>query len=330
MNSYQLLALTDNTAKVCTQGAKTFFKFCMHYNLPSPAVTAEPITEQWLLYFVAHCAHHMKLAASTINTYLYGIRDWCIGQGLPDPLKTTYGRLLLRLERVLKGIKKLHKETVRPRLPITIDILRMLTSFLSFGCFGQHDDLMLSAVCTLAFYDFLRCGEFTVTSTLAFRPSRHLCMDDVIFYPEFALPAYMTVCFKYSKTDPFGKGHVATLHATKTLTCPVKAMRRYLQTRIYESHRPLFLCSDGAVLTRSRFISCLRSLLEKVGLKAELYAGHSFRIGVATTAASAGLPDSLIQAMGHWNSVCYKRYIRITNHSLQGACKEMALASSIW
>ena len=174
------------------------------------------------------------------------------------------------------------------------------------------------------------CGEFTVTSTLAFRPSRHLCIDDVIFYPEFALPAYMTVRFKYSKTDPFGKGHVVTLHATKTLTCPVKAMRCYLQTRIYESHRPLFLCSDGTVLTCSRFISCLRSLLEKVGLKAELYAGHSFRIGAATTAASSGLPDWLIQAMGHWSSVCYKCYIRITNHSLQGACKEMALASNIW
>ena len=140
----------------------------------------------------------------------------------------------------------------------------------------------------------------------------------------------MTVRFKYSKTDPFGKGQVVTLHATKTLTCPVKAMRRYLQTRIYESHRPLFLCSDGTVLTRSRFISCLRSLLEKVRLKAELYAGYSFRIGAAMTAASAGLPGWLIQAMGRWNSVCYKCYIRVTNQSLQGACKEMALASSIW
>ena len=156
LNSYQLLALTDNTAKVYTQRAKTLFKFCMHYNLPSPAVTAESITEQWLLYFVAHCAHNMKLAASTINTYLYGIRDWCIGQGLPNPLKTTYGRPLLRLQRVLKGIKELHKETARLRLHVTLDIPRMLISFLSFGCFGQHDDLMLSAVCTLASMDF--CG----------------------------------------------------------------------------------------------------------------------------------------------------------------------------
>ena len=69
---------------------------------------------------------------------------------------------------------------------------------------------------------------------------------------------------------------------------------------------------------------------KKVGLKAELFAGHSFHIGAATTVASAGLPGGLIQAMRHWNSVCYKHYVRITNQSLQSACTEMVLASSIW
>ena len=71
-------------------------------------------------------------------------------------------------------------------------------------------------------------------------------------------------------------------------------------------------------------------LLTKVGLKAELYAGHSFRIGAATTAAVAGLPDWLIQAMGHWSSDCYKQYIRITNASLKQACRDMAVSSHVW
>ena len=41
-----------------------------------------------------------------------------------------------------KGIKKLQKVNQRPRLSITIDVLRMPISFLSFGCFGQCDDRM--------------------------------------------------------------------------------------------------------------------------------------------------------------------------------------------
>ena len=66
VNSYQLLALTNNTSKVYSQGAKTFLNFCLQCNIPC----SHPIQEQLLLYFAAHCVHHMKPAASTINTYL--------------------------------------------------------------------------------------------------------------------------------------------------------------------------------------------------------------------------------------------------------------------
>ena len=155
VQSYQLMALTDNTARVYSQGGRGFFNFCMHYNLPVRGATPNRIDEQTLLYFAAHCAHHMK---STTNLYLYGLCNWCAGLGFPNPLKTEYGGPLLRLDRVLKGIKKLHKGHNRPRLPITIDILQMIVSFLSLGCFGIFEDLMMSAAVTFAFSGFLHCG----------------------------------------------------------------------------------------------------------------------------------------------------------------------------
>ena len=272
----------------------------------------------------------MRLAASTINLYLYGIRDWCIGQGLPNPLRDQLGGPLLRLDRILKFIKKLQKVKERPRLLIIIDVLRMLISFLTFGCFGQCDGRMLSASMTLAFFGFLWCGEFTMPNQNAYQPHRDLSMQDVIFYPTMEEAAYMTIRFKYSKPDPFGKGHTVTLHATNTLTCPVQAMRHYLKLRSYHAQSPLFLLADGTVLTCFKFVTSLQCLLAKVGLQAELYAGHSFRIGAATTAATAGLADWFIQAMGSWSSYCYKRYIRLTNTSLHQACLEMAHTTHIW
>ena len=39
--------------------------------------------------------------------------------------------------------------------------------------------------------------------------------------------------FMYSKTDLFGKGHIVTLHVTNTLTCPVRVMKRYLETKTF-------------------------------------------------------------------------------------------------
>ena len=105
----------------------------------------------------------------------------------------------------------------------------MIVSLLSFGCFGIFEDLMMSAAVTFAFYGF--CGEFTVTSQAAFSPHRSLCMQDIVFYPKMDSPDYMTVRFKFSKTDPwpFGKGHIVTIHATHTLSCPVRAMSQYLK-----------------------------------------------------------------------------------------------------
>jgi hypothetical protein len=41
-----------------------------------------------------------------------------------------------------------------------------------------------------------------------------------------------------------------------------------------------------------------------------MYASHSFRIGAATAAGSAGLPTWLIKTLGRWSSDCYERYIR--------------------
>jgi len=57
------------------------------------------------------------------------------------------------------------------------------------------------------------------------------------------------------------------------------------------------------------------------------YAGHSFRIGAATTAAVMGLEDSAIQTLGRWESSLvssYKRYIRQDPHFLASLLPTLA------
>ena len=46
------------------------------------------------------------------------------------------------------------------------------------------------------------------------------------------------------------------------------------------------------------FVNRFWELLGAVGIPAAHYASHSFRIGAATTAALAGVPDSTIQMLG--------------------------------
>ena len=56
---------------------------------------------------------------------------------------------------------------------------------------------------------------------------------------------------------------------------------------------------DGTSLTKARFVDMVETALEEVGLPWEQFSSHSFRIGAATTAALAGLEDSMITLLGH-------------------------------
>ena len=144
---------------------------------------------------------------------------------------------------------------------------------------------MFIAAITMAFFSFLRCGEFTAPSASRFSSSKHLALKDAIFYPSFRNTSFMTL-------RPTG-------------TCPVMAMQVYLSMRAYQPESPLLSLADGTPLTWTKFVMMLRTVLSKVGLNEDLYAGHSFRIGAATTAAVASLPDYLIKALGRWSSDCY-------------------------
>ena len=109
---------------------------------------------------------------------------------------------------------------------------------------------------------------------------------------------FMLLHLSRSKTDPCGRGATIAIGASPDVsTCPVKAMQVYLT--VQSTTRQLFAYTSGVPLTRVQVTSELRTLLSTCGVvETSSYASHSFRIGAATSAAIAQVPEHLIRHMG--------------------------------
>lgn len=325
MLHYQDLALSNNTRTTYAAGVRAFQLFLIMNNIQRihHSSLCHP-SELIFMYFVTHCAHSLRLSYTTIKTYLSGIRNAYIQLGLGDPLLDSNGTQLSRLQLIMRGIHKQQKTYQRPRLPITVDILNNICILLQAGVFGKYTDKLLHTTCVLAFFGFLRCGEFTCNSQ--FCKDSNVTLSDVQFKNDNNNKACL-FHIKSSKTDPFRKGHTITLFQTDNILCPVQALETYHKIRQAmgaKQHDPLFVTQEGHPLSRESFISLLRTVLERLGYNPTLYAGHSFRIGAATTAAAAGIPDHLIKTLGRWSSDCYTVYIRTPQSIIASAHKRLA------
>ena len=128
-------------------------------------------------------------------------------------------------------------------------------------------------------------------------------------------PRMLKFRLKHSKTDPFGRGVDVILGRTGCSLCPVAAVLNYVAAR-GSQQGPFFITSAGRPLTKQQFIAEIRKVLVILGLPDHEYAGHSFRIGAATSAALAGVEDSTIQLLGRWQSAAFLRYIKTPQEAL--------------
>ena len=125
---------------------------------------------------------------------------------------------------------------------------------------------------------------------------------------------------RHRKTDPFRKGVSVYLGVAGGELCPVAAILDYMVRRgSYKG--PFFTFADGSFLTRDRFVQVVRSALDCAGVNSSHYAGHSFRIGAATTAAQRGIPDAMIKILGRWESSAYTLYVRTPREALSSVSR---------
>ena len=185
----------------------------------------------------------------------------------------------------LRGTKREQAGAVKcTRLQITPIILQQLWRIWNRDS-SNPNHIMLWAACCVGFFGFLRSGEMTTPEVGEFDLGQHLTVRDITV-EDIKNSRVVSVWIKQSKTDPFRHGTSIVMSRRELPLCPVVVLLAYL---VVWGNRdgPLFLfLFRGQPLTRPRLVSELRKALALAVIKPEKYAGHSFRIRAATTAAT--------------------------------------------
>ena len=294
---YMRKGLAPSTVKMYDSAWWFFRSFCMRFACPPL-----PLNIPLVCAFIVHSFESRKLKVPSIKALISGIQFHlrCQDPTVPSILSNPAIQLLIN------GIKKEQIQGNDHRLPITISVLHTMVGKLRSGLFSRYIDTMLEAVILLAFYAFLRCGEYTAKS-LAFKPQHDLCFSDLTMEC-----SHYSILLKQSKTDKFSEGTPVVVARTNSLFCPFNSMLRYLAARPMSApNDPLFITDAGLPMTRNWFGMKLREICQSCGLPPARYTPHSLRIGAATTAALL-VPSATIKSLGRWSSAAYVRYIRFS------------------
>ena len=286
-------SVAANTANVYENAISIFEKFRYQYGL----VRAWPPTLSDLINFLAFLAKS-NYAPCTARSYISGISFYLKVRGLHD---TTNSFIV---KKMLSGMQRLSKRCDCHK-PVTLDILTNIINILPSIALSSYEVRLFAAAFTLAFFAFLRVGEFADSGL----SKRHaLCHDDVLINCNRNL---LYVTLHSSKTDQFG--HQTKLELSKHdlgLVCPVLNMVRYLKVRP-KIDGLLFCHLNSKPLTRYQVSSMIKKAVRFLGLNENDYNTHSFRIGAATSAALMGKSNEEIMDLGRWNSMSFKKYIRL-------------------
>ena len=294
---------------------KKFTAFCTTYHILDPF----PVTEYLLCAFAAFLADE-GLSPQSIKSYLAAVRNTQLSLGLPDPREQSSLPLLKRVQAGISRVRLGRQQAARVRLPITGQVLRQVKAELERS--RNPERVTVWAVSCVAFFGFFRLGELLLTSREAFNPRLHLAWGDVAV-DDPGHPLMIQVHLKQSKTDQQGQGVDVVLGRTDRDLCPVSALLGYIAFR-GDQPGPFFLSSTRVPFLKQEFITHFRAVLGALGLPSEDYAGHSFHIGAATSAALAGVEDSLIQILGRWQSAAFLRYIRTPHQRLAAISQTLA------
>ena len=185
-----------------------------------------------------------------------------------------------KYQSLVAGIKRATAHRKKIRKPLKTEHLRNIMRNIHRLGLNKRDCATFKSAILLAFFDFLRCSEYTCTP---YNKKHWLRRKDVKIHPKFKKKGAITLRLCKTKVNQFSS---STVHVfgNGTDLCPVRSLIQYLSLVTRPAHQPLFWIS-GKPLSNSKFNSILKLAIQHIGLNPKTYSSHSLRSGAATTAS---------------------------------------------
>lgn len=303
---YQAHAYAETTKQTYCTHRRSYLSFCAKYGyVPVPAST------DTLCRYVASLTHSLKY--SSIKQYINIVRLLHLEWGLPNPLQNNFW-----LNTTLRGIRRVHGDVTVHKLPLTPDILSRIYQLLDMRN-PMHTCVWAAAL--LMFFGLLRRSNVLPSVVKPNLSGKHLQRKDVLFHSWGIM-----LVFRHTKTIQFQERslHIPLPRKPGSIFCPVQATFLALENNTsLPMTAPVFVLPGGDALTASVFVKQIQSCLQKLGLPAHQYGGHSLRRGGASWAYRVGVDVETIRQLGDWKSLAYTNYIHANKDVLFNTLKQM-------
>ena len=284
-----------------------------------------PLEEKEVILFIAFLIEQ-DLAASTIESYLSGLRQAHIANGWGDRnLRSA------KVKQILRGRKNqlLQVNKGKKRLPVTPTIMTLMKCYLKEQKMDNKRKLLIWTIATCAFAGGFRIHEILPQNGRTFDPNKTLLGRDIQLKRvkvEQEETNILQICLKTEKTRK-SKGHtIVDIYESGGTLCPIRAFKKWATSRQETSENlPAFLDEEGSNFTGRRFNGFLRAFqTEKFPNVQGTISSHSFRAGLATMLGSLGFSDEDIKSTGRWSSRAFLEYLKLPRSQRAEMAKEIA------
>jgi hypothetical protein len=217
-------AETTKTAYKCH--LKSYMSFCIEFSL-----TPIPASQQTVVVYATYLAR--RLTPASIPVYLNVLRILHLEAGFKNPLTENW-----ELGLIKRGMGHTLRRPPQQKLPITIDMLRLVSSFLTMRSPADHAFI---AATLIGFFGFFRKSTL-LPAPGALMAGKYIARRDIL---NLSLASF-ELASRFSKVIQFGQRvHVVPFVSnSEGRICPVRALLTHLVEggRAHPEHH-VFRCS---------------------------------------------------------------------------------------